>query len=116
MSNYFTDLNPSKGIPFMDGAEKGEKEEIIGEWLHIEDFGFIEGENGQFAVMKIAERPGKFYFGNSIVTKMLQRVNADSMKKHLKDNAVKFSMKTSAKDRDYMTFEFEEPDGDEIPF
>ena len=117
MNNYFTDLNPSKGIPFMDGAEKGEKDEILGEWLHIEDFGFIEGENGEFAVLQIRERPGKFYFGNSIITEMLQKVSKDNMKKHLADNAVKFSMKTSEKGRDYMTFEFAKPESeDDIPF
>lgn len=115
MSNYFTNLNPSKGIPFMDGAEKGDKEEIMGEWLHIDDFGFINGENGEFAVMQIRERPGKFYFGNQIITEMLQRVNADSMKQHLAENAIKFTMRTSEKGRDYMTFEFAEA-GEDIPF
>ena len=115
MSNYFTNLNPSKGIPFMDGAEKGEKDELLGEWLHIEDFGFINGENGDFAVLKIRERPGKFYFGNQIITEMLQRVNADSMKQHLAENAIKFTMRTSEKGRDYMTFEFAEA-GEDIPF
>lgn len=115
MSNYFTNLNPSKGIPFMDGAEKGEKEELLGEWLHIEDFGFINGENGDFAVLQIRERPGKFYFGNQIITEMLQRVNADSMKQHLAENAIKFTMRTSEKGRDYMTFEFAEA-GEDVPF
>ena len=115
MSNYFTNLNPSKGIPFMDGAEKGEKDELLGEWLHIDDFGFINGENGEFAVLQSRERPGKFYFGNQIITEMLQRVNADSMKQHLAENAIKFTMRTSEKGRDYMTFEFAEA-GEDIPF
>lgn len=112
--SYFTDLNPSKGIPFMDGRDKGESADIVGKWLHIDDFGFIKGDNGEFAVVSFAEDAEHFYFMNSIITEMLQKVNADSMRKYLGSQAIRFDMKTSAKGRDYMTYEF--ADADEIPF
>ena len=110
---YFEDLNPSKGIPFMDGRDKGDNENLIGKRWHIDDFGFITGDNGEFAVVSFAEDNTHFYFMNSIITEMLQTVSKDAMRKQLSQVAIEFMMKTSKKDREYMSFEFHE---DEIPF
>ena len=112
--SYFTQFN-NDGIPFMDGRDKGEREEILDKPLHMVDFGFIRGNDGEFAVMAFSEYPKKFFFGNSIVTEMLKKVNADSMKSHLAEQTITFTLKKSKEsNREYMAFRF--GDADEIPF
>ena len=96
-----------KGIPFMEGREKGNLRDLLGKELHIEDFGFINGKDGKFAVMMFAEDADKFYFGNSIVTEMLETVDEDGMRKELAEQVIVFTMRVS-KDRnqEYMAFDF----------
>lgn len=114
--SFFTEFN-NDGIPFMDGKDKGERSEILDRPLHMDDFGFINGSDGEFAVMHFAEIPDKFFFGNSIITEMLHKVNAASMKAHLAEQAITFTLKTSKETkREYMAFRFDEPDSEKVPF
>ena len=94
------------GIPFMEGREKGDIKALIGQPLHIEDFGFIRGRNGDFAVIKVRESE-RFYFCNSIITEMLRTVQADGMEKELAKQVIVFEERTSKTGQDYMTFKFE---------
>lgn len=103
---YF-DKFVKKGIPFMEGREKGDLSNLVGQPLHIVDFGFIDGNDGEFAVIQFKEDAKKFYFGNSIVTEMLQEVQKDGMEKELAKQVIKFSMRTSKTGREYMAFDFE---------
>lgn len=104
--NYFQNLN-NKGIPFMQGREKGQKEEYINRELHIDDFGFIDDpENGEYAVLSFVEEPKKFFFGNSVCTQMLKKVEADDMAEELVEHAIVFSKRISKKNREYIGFEF----------
>ena len=115
--SYFTDLNSGKGIPFMDEREKGDKAELFDRVLHIDDFGFIDGENGEFPVVSFAEEPEKFYFLNSVIGDMLKQVSKDAMKEHLKTAPVKLYTRVSDKNREYMAYEFVDPDSAEaVPF
>lgn len=114
--SYFTEFN-NDGIPFMDGRSKGDRANILNKPLHIVDYGFIKGTDGEFAVMLFDEYPDQFYFGNSIVTEMLKTVSADNMKKHLREQAIIFTLKVSKKTkREYMAFRFDEPDSEKVPF
>lgn len=109
---YFDRFN-SKGIPFMDNADKGDMHDILGEPVHIVDFGFIKGEDGDYGVIQLKEHEGEFYFCNQVITDMLKQVEADDMKDELAKQVVKFELATSKKGREYFRFEFAK---DNIPF
>ena len=96
-----------KGIPFMEGREKGNLRDLVDKPLHIIDFGFIDGKDGKFAVMLFDEDADKFYFGNSIVTEMLETVDADDMRDELADQAIMFVLRMSKeRGQEYMAFDF----------
>lgn len=61
-------------LPFMNGREKGETKELLGQVSTINDYGFIPNENGEpYVVFTTKERSGKFYFGGAVLTaRMLQ--------------------------------------------
>ena len=96
-----------KGIPFMEGREKGNLRDLVDRPLHIVDFGFIDGKDGKFAVMQFAEDEANFYFGNSIVTEMLETVEEDDMRDELAQQAIVFSLRVSKeRNQEYMAFDF----------
>ena len=103
---YF-DKFRNDGIPFMEGRDKGDLHDMLDVPVHIIDFGFIKGKNGDFAVIALAEDSGKFYFCNSIITEMLRTVQADDMQDALPQQAIVFSLRMSKAGQEYMTFEFE---------
>ena len=109
---YFDRFN-KKGIPFMDNRDKGDMHDILDKPLHIEDFGFIQGDEGEYAVIAIKEEPEMFYFCNSVITEMLQQVDKDDMRDELPKQVIKFELATSKKGREYFRFEFAQ---DNIPF
>lgn len=103
---YF-DKFANKGIPFMEGREKGNLRDMQNRVLHIDDFGFINGQNGEFAVVSFVEDEGKFYFANQVITDMLHEVDMDNMRDELKLQPIVFYMRLSKDEkREYMTFEF----------
>lgn len=103
---YF-DKFKNAGIPFMEGREKGSLKDVHGQDLHIIDFGFINGEDGEYAVMMFAEDDAHFYFGNSIITSMLHTIDEDGMREELKEQPVQFEERTSRNGkRQYTTYRF----------
>ena len=102
---YF-DKFRNDGIPFMEGRDKGDLRDMLDQPLHIIDFGFIKGKNGDFAVIALAEESDKFYFCNSIITDMLRTVQADDMQDALPQQAIEFTLRMSKGGQEYMTFEF----------
>lgn len=109
---YFDKFNASKGIPFMDNRDKGDMHDILGETVHIVDFGFIRNDDGDYGVIALAENDDLFYFCNQVITDMLHEVERDGMKEDLAKQGIVFSLATSKKGREYFRFEFK---GD-IPF
>lgn len=112
--SFFTNLNSGKGIAFMDNADKADLKDIATRLVHINDYGYIHGEGGDFAVIQLAETPGKFYFANSVITDMLKQVDAGDMKGELPNQGIVFKLRTSKKGRQYMSFEF--VSDEEVPF
>lgn len=56
-------------LPFMEGREKGETSELLGQVSTITDYGFIPNEAGEpYVVFIVKERSNKFYFGGSVLT------------------------------------------------
>ena len=114
---YFDKFNKGKGIPFMDGRTKVDIP--VNEGLHLKDYGFIEGDDGPFAVMLFEEYPENFMFGNSIVTDDIKTIEKDMSSKEQALNllagvTMKFAKRTSKRGRDYMLVEFIEDNP--IPF
>ena len=96
-----------KGIPFMEGRDKGNLRDMVDAPLHIVDYGFIEGKDGTFAVIAFAEDTDHFYFGNSIITEMLLQVDEDDMRHELAEQTIVFSMRVSKeRNQEYMAFDF----------
>lgn len=114
---YFDKFNKGEGIPFMDGRIKTNIP--IGKCLHLKDYGFINGDDGPFAVMLFEEYPKNFMFGNSIVTDDIKTIEKDMGSKEqalnlLAGASMKFTLRTSKRGREYMSVEFIEDNP--IPF
>lgn len=65
-------------LPFMEGREKGETKELLGTVNTITEYGFLPNENGvAYACFIVKERPGKFYFGGTVITDRLEQLEAE---------------------------------------
>ena len=65
-------------LPFMDGREKGNTDELIGTVNTIVDYGFLPNEAGEmYACFILAERSDKFYFGGTVITDRLHQLEQD---------------------------------------
>ena len=75
MAGYF-DKFDNKGIPFMEGATKGDISELLGRFVEIApDYGFINSENGRFGVFHLAGDGKRFYFAPSVITSVLDQID-----------------------------------------
>lgn len=104
-NNYFTKF-ANKGIPFMDGRTKGNISSLVGEVLHIEDFGFISQEGATYPVIAFKEHPTDFYFGGAVLNDILTQVDRDGMRDALTTQPIMLKMSMSKKGRTYMNVEF----------
>lgn len=56
-------------LPFMEGREKGETSDLLGQVSTIRDYGFLTNEKGETYVCFIVdERSKHFYFGGTVLT------------------------------------------------
>lgn len=106
VNEYFMALNGNKGIAFMDGAIKGDIKSHLDEVLHIAEFGFIQGEDAPFGVVRFSEIIGEFFFMNAITTAMLKQVEKDGMVDALVEQGIVFTKHVSKKNREYIGFKF----------
>lgn len=59
-------------LPLMEGRDKGDTKELLGQVSTITDYGFLPNEAGEpYAVFTVKERAGKFYFGGTVLTARL---------------------------------------------
>ena len=59
-------------LPIMEGRDKGDTKELLGQVSTIEDYGFLPNEAGEmYSVFIVKERAGKFYFGGTVLTDRL---------------------------------------------
>lgn len=107
INNYFNKFS-NKGIPFMSGREKGDITALVGEVLHIVDFGFIKKYGDEYPVIAFREYPETFYFGGTVLNDMLHTIDADGMREALAQQAVTLTKVTSRQGREYMGVEFVE--------
>lgn len=104
-NNYFKTLK-NEGIPFMEGRDKGDVRDLLGKTVNIMDFGFIRGDNGEYAVFCVKGEDKLFYCGGKAVTEILKRIKEDGMKEELAKQDAKILEVTSKTKRKYITIEF----------
>ena len=105
MIDYFKKFK--KSIDFMDGRDRAELADLCtGEKYHIEEFAFLNGENGEYAVFIVKENDNLFYFGNSVVSEVLKQVETDNMSEELRSVGVVFEKVVSKKKREYIAIRF----------
>jgi len=107
INNYFSKFE-NKGIPFMDGRTKGNISSLVGEVLHVEDFGFIAQEGSTYPVIAFKEHPTAFYFGGAVLNDILSQVDRDGMRDELVEQPIVLKMMTSKRGRTYMSVDFVE--------
>lgn len=72
------------GLPFMDGKEKLEVTgKVLNNILTVDDYGYLEGDTGEYVVISLMEYPKHFIYGGSVVTeafkKLESKVGAEGM-------------------------------------
>lgn len=107
INSYFSKF-ANKGIPFMDGRTKGNITSLVGEVLHIEDFGFVNQEGSTYPVIAFKEHPTEFFFGGAVLNDILTQVDRDDMRDALKSQPIVLRMVTSKRGRTYMGVDFTE--------
>lgn len=96
-------------LPFMEGREKGEARELVGQVTTIADYGFLVGEEGNnYAVFIVKERSNKFYFGGTVLTDQLEQLEAEGYHDEIVVEGLPMLMteKKSKNKRSYVNVEF----------
>lgn len=76
----------ASGLPFMEGKEAIEdKGVILNNTLTVDDYGFLEGEDGEYVVIAIKEYPQNFIFGGSIVTEAFKKLESKVSEEGIKE-------------------------------
>ena len=86
----------ASGLPFMEGKEKLEvKGNILNNTLTCTDFGFLEGEEGEYVVIALKEYPSNFIYGSSVVTQAFKTLDEkfnDEQKAFLLNQGLTFKL------------------------
>ena len=65
-------------LPFMDGREKGDTKELIGQVSTIVEYGFLPNDKGEvYVAFIVKERSGKFYFGGQVLTDRMSQLEEE---------------------------------------
>lgn len=111
---YFSKLTENKGIEFMDDRNKQDIGLLVGEYVHVEDFDFIHGKNGDYTVFIVEEWPSSFFFGNKVITSTFKQIEDDGMKDELRNVPMLVVERVSKNGDMYRAVEFHEDE--KIPF
>ena len=96
-------------LPFMEGREKGETKELLGQVSHIRNFGFIPNEAGEpYAVFTVQERDKRFYFGGMVLTDRLIQLEKEGFRDVIESEGLPVLMteKKGKSNRFYTNVEF----------
>lgn len=88
-----------------EGREKGDN--IFDKVITINNFLICSGDNGTYSEYTVAEDNEHFFFGGSVLTNLLTKIEADGQKDGVKSEGlkVKLTKKKSEKGRDYVAVE-----------
>lgn len=91
-------------LPFMEGREKGDTKELLGQDSTIREFGFLPNDAGEvYACFIVDERPGKFYFGGTVITDRLTQLEAEGYHEAVVNEGLPVRM-TEKKSKNNRTF------------
>lgn len=97
-------------LPLMEGREKGNTDELLGQVSTIDDYGFLPNENGeQYVAFTVKERLGKFYFGGSVLTSRMIELDGEGYGESIRQEGLPVLMTTAtskANKRRYTTVKF----------
>ena len=97
-------------LPFMDGRDKGDTKELVGVVSTIVEYGFLPNDNGEpYAVFIVKERSGKFYFGGTVLTDRLTKLEEEGYHDVIVDEGLPMLMtetKSKKTNRSYTAVEF----------
>lgn len=100
-------------LPFMDGRDKGDFKDLLGQVSTIADYGFIterkDGEEARdYVCIIVKERSKTFYFGGSVLTDQMQQLEAEGYHDAITEEGlpVLFTEKKSRNGRSYVNVEF----------
>lgn len=75
----------ASGLPFMEGLDKGETAEIMGHTVHVIEYGYMNGDDGEYVVFLIRENEEHFFFGSTVVTSAFKQLDATIQPEVLKE-------------------------------
>lgn len=95
-------------LPFMDGRTKGDAKELVGQVSTINNYGFLQGDNGAYVVFTVKERKDKFYFGGTVLTDQMEQLEAEGYRDEIETEGLPMLMteKKSKNNRGYIAVEF----------
>lgn len=65
-------------LPLMEGRDKGDTKDLMGQVSTITDYGFLPNEAGEmYAVFTVKERAKAFYFGGTVLTDRLFKLEQE---------------------------------------
>ena len=97
-------------LPFMEGRDKGETKDLIGVVSTIADYGFLNNEAGEpYACFIVKERANEFYFGGTVLTDRLLKLETEGYHDAIVDEGLPILMtekKGNKSNRTYTNVEF----------
>lgn len=97
-------------LPLMEGRDKGETSDLLGQISTINDYGFIPNDAGEpYAVFIVKERSTKFYFGGTVLTARLLELDGDGYGEVIRENGLPMLLteeKSRKNNRSYTNVKF----------
>lgn len=95
-------------LPFMEGREKGNLDDLRQKPVTIREYGFLKGDSGEYAVFIVEEDPANFYFGGIVLTDALATFEAEGYHQAIVEEGLKIMMtlKKSKNNKPYTNVEF----------
>lgn len=101
--------NKTKQITIMEGREKRELKELLGKNITINNFDFLSGTDGVYAVFTIKEDETGFYFSSSVLTDHLKGIENEGLKEDVITEGLQLQLeerKSKNSNRTYISVNF----------
>lgn len=99
-----------EGIPFMEGRTLAKDfKDILGVVVKITDYGFINGDDGEYTVFIVEDNDKEFYASGKVLTQDLhtleEKIGVEEFKAAVKEEGLEvlFGRKKSKNNREYTT-------------
>lgn len=110
MSNLTDYLkNKTQKITIMEGREKRDLKELLRKQVTIDNYDFLSGTDGLYAVFTIKEDETSFYFGSSVLTDDLVGIDQAGLKQEVINEGLKIELeerKSKNSNRTYIAVNF----------